>query len=293
VFCPQCGQSIPDQSKYCFGCGASVQDAASFLRNAPLSEAPRGVSETAMRTQEPSGPARAQSAPQKNKRNARLGALGSVVLLIAGAVAYGIWASNARAQVEAERRRAADDQRRVEAQRRKDEQVRLWNETERKIQTMLSYADSIVQTTQGRISHREEKPTDAIWVPRFLGDVDPRPATVTVGTVRFLRSPYPSMLEVKKNLGEDCECKDWKYNGEVSEEWCGWSVERPNGRKVTVTVTVYPKWDSGRDHNVQKIVILKERLSATSDDHADRTDYGYDEEEIQRSPSLWRSNTRH
>jgi len=101
------------------------------------------------------------------------------------------------------------------------------------------------------------------------------------------------MLEVKQNLGEDCECKDWKYNGEVSEQWCSWSVERPNGRKVTVTVTVYPKWDSGRDHRVQKIVILKERLSPTSDDHADRTDYGYDEEEIWRSASQWQSNTRH
>ncbi|MCZ2078118.1 MAG: hypothetical protein HUU41_22135 [Bryobacteraceae bacterium] len=158
---------------------------------------------------------------------------------------------------------------------------------------MLSYTDTLIATTKGRISHRETKPTDPIWVPRSLGDVDPRPAKVTVGDVRFLRRPFPSMPEVKQNLGEDCECKDWKYNGEVSDEWCTWSVERPNGRKVSVTFHVYPKWDSGRDHLVQKIVILKDKLSPTGDDHGDRTDYGYDEEQIQRSPSLWSASTRH
>jgi hypothetical protein len=296
MFCPKCGQSIPDQSKFCFACGGSVEEAAQFLRSAsPTKSASEGPA-----VNQPIAPARTHESigarPQAQrgpKVNIRLFAVAAVVLVIGGGMAYDILASKARARAEVEERRAAEERRKAEAQRRKDEQERLWNEAERRIQAMLAYTDSLIQSTKGRISHRETKPTDPIWVPRFLGDVDPRPATVTIGTVRFLRAPYPSMLEVKQNLGEDCECKDWKYKGEVSEEWCTWSVERPNGRKVSVTFHVYPKWDSGRDHRVQKVAIMKERLSPMSGDHADRTDYGYDEEEIQRSPSLWQSSTHH
>lgn len=295
MFCPQCGQSIPDQSKFCFACGGSVQEAAQSLSTASppknASEGPEVNQPSASaRAHEPIGPRPdAQRAP---KRNIRLFAVAAVVLVIGGGMAYDIWASKARAQAEADRRRAADERMQAETQRRKDEQERLWSEAERKIQAMLSYTDSLIQTTKGRISHRETKPTDPIWVPRFLGDVDPRPAKVSIGTVRFLRPPYPSMLDVKQRLGDDCECSDWKYKGEVSEQWCAWAVEHRNGRKVAVTFYVYPKWDAGRDQRVQKIVIVKDRLSPTND-HLDRSDYGYDEEEVERSPSLWRVSTSH
>lgn len=301
MFCPQCGQKIPDQSKYCFACGASVGAASSFLRDASAPESISEAGPVARRASSsgypPQVPGPSHNVPsislEKRRRNIRLTIVAAIVIVLAGGVTYDVLAAKARAHAEAERRREADERRKEEARRRKEEQERLWNIAEQKIRAMLSYTDALIATTKGRISHRETKPTDPIWVPRFLGDVDPRPATVTVGNVRFLRSPFPSMSEVKQHLGEDCECKDWKYNGEASDEWCTWSVERPNGRKVSVTFHVYPKWDSGRDHLIQKIVIVKDKLSPTADDHADRTDYGYDEEDIQRSPSLWSASTRH
>ncbi|MCZ2078119.1 MAG: zinc ribbon domain-containing protein [Bryobacterales bacterium] len=140
MFCPQCGQNIPDQSKYCFACGAFVSAAASFLSGASVpgstshTSRPATLESSGSESARLPGPARyASSISSKPRRNIRLVIVAAVLTVIGGGVTYDVLAAKARAHAEAERQRAAEERRKEEARRRKDEQERLWNMAEQKI----------------------------------------------------------------------------------------------------------------------------------------------------------------
>jgi multidrug efflux pump subunit AcrA (membrane-fusion protein) len=166
---------------------------------------------------------------------------------------------NARAKLE-----------RLEAARKDDlqRQEKLEEPAKSQTQALLSYVDTLVRTSQATVEHRQSSPYSPI-----LGAHGEK----TIGDVRFIKRPYPSLQQMEQVLGKPSKCDRWPNEGEVLETWCEWSVVWPDEMVVSVQARFSPKLDSG----AQKLSISRDISRRTSE-----------VEDIGRLPSMWSKDTQ-